>query len=106
MTREWGSTTADVADAEPGDIVPWTTSYSEKVTQKVTHADGSRNTRTLPRSAGFSNHASIVAYAYDGEVFKCWGQNPRPVTLNEYHPDSCTGDSFIIYRLEASGGGP
>eukprot|EP00746_Dinoflagellata_sp_MGD_P166279 gnl/MRDRNA2_/MRDRNA2_96052_c0_seq1.p1 gnl/MRDRNA2_/MRDRNA2_96052_c0~~gnl/MRDRNA2_/MRDRNA2_96052_c0_seq1.p1 ORF type:complete len:244 (-),score=44.14 gnl/MRDRNA2_/MRDRNA2_96052_c0_seq1:46-777(-) len=93
---EWGPNVVDVSEAQPGDIVQWT-SYTEQ----VTHDDGSWESR----SAGFPNHTSIVAEAYDGEVLKCWGQNPDPVTLNEYHPDSCTGGSFIIYRLECAGGG-
>jgi hypothetical protein len=87
---QWGPNTVDLADAQTGDIVQWS-SYQEQ------HEGYSRYTAY--------HHTSIVAEDYDGEVFKNWGQNPHPVELAEYHPDSCTGGSFIIYRLSASGDG-
>jgi len=94
---QWGEHTVELEDAMPGDIVQWT-SYTEN----VTHDDGSYETKM----AGFPNHTSVVAEAYDAEtgVLACWGQNPDPVEHNEYHPASSTGGSYIIYRLACDDG--
>lgn len=93
---EWGHNVVDLQDAQTGDIVQWS-NYNEKVTKP----DGSWTTAMT----GY-HHTSIVAEPYDGETFKCWGQNPDPVTLTEYHPDSSTGGTFTIYRLACSGESP
>jgi hypothetical protein len=87
----WSDNIVDVSDAQAGDIVQWV-SWNE-------------NHNGYTRMTG-PHHTSIVAEPYDGETLKCWGQNPSPVTLNEYHPADSTGGSMTIFRLDGGSGAP